>query len=177
MANEFSIVTAGEGASATREMMITYLNTGTADAPVWSPMGAKVNDSNIDYDWNIDTGMDVLGNAYTDAKTAKMSQTFSGSEIIAGNAVMNQLIDLAVVKKNPALLTKQDCLIVHTYLQNEAGAAFAERYPATSVIPTTIGGEGGGALVTDISVNYGGVREVGTATVADGVVTYTKKAA
>ena len=170
---EYTITTTGEGVSATREMMIAYLNTGTADSPVWSPMGAKVTDSNIEYDWSIEKNTDILGNAYTTAKTAQMAQSFSGSEIVAGDEVMNHLVNLAVVQKSAVQLVNQDCLIVHTYLKDSSGKSFAERYPSSSVVPTTLGGEGGAALVTDIDVTYGGARSIGSATVEDGVVTFT----
>lgn len=173
MADTYTITTSGEGISATREMMITYLNTGTADAPVWSAMGAKVTDSNIDYDWSIETNTDILGATYTRAKTAQMTQNFSGAEIVAGDNVMNHLTNLAVVQKSAAKLVNQDCLIVHTYLKAADGVAFAERYPASAVIPTTIGGEGGGFLVSDIEVTYGGTRSKGGASVVDGAISFT----
>lgn len=173
MAGKYSIVTTGEGISATREMMITYLNTGIADAPVWSAMGAKVTDSNIDYDWSLENSTDILGHSYAKAKTAQMTQSFGGSEIIAGDEVMEHLVDLAIVQKNAAMLMKQDCLIVHIYLQDESGATFAERYPASAVLPVTIGGEGGGALVTDIDVTYGGARTKGTAKKVEGAIQFT----
>lgn len=163
MAKKYNIVTTGEGVSATREMMITFLNTGATDAPVWSAMGAKVTDSSVEYDWSIENNTDILGNAYTTAKTAQMSQSFSGNEVIAGDSVMNHLVNLAVVQKDAAKLVNQDCLVVHLYLQDDNGKSFAERYPASAVVPTTIGGEGGAALVTDIDVTYGGARAVGTA--------------
>lgn len=172
--SKYTITTTGDGVSATREMMIAYLNTGTKATPVWSPMGAKVTDSNIEYDWSIENNTDILGNAYTTAKTAQMTQSFSGNEIVAGDEVMNHLVDLAVVQKSAVKLVNQDCLIVHTYLKNGDGEAFAERYPASSVVPTTLGGEGGAALVSDIDVTYGGARSVGSATVTDGVVTFTE---
>lgn len=173
MSEKFTIVTAGEGVSADRHMMITYLNTDATEAPVWSAMGLKVTDGNVEYDWGAETKTDILGNTFTTAKTAQMKQTFSGNEIIAGDAIMNRLADLAIVKKSATQLVNQDCLIVHTYLQNESGDAFAERYPASAVIPTTLGGEGGSALVSDIDVNFGGARAAGTAKVVDGVVTFT----
>lgn len=173
MADTYTITTSGEGVSATREMMITYLNTATYAAPVWSAMGAKVTDSSIEYDWSLENNTDILGNAYTTAKTAQMTQSFSGSEIVAGDNVMNHLVNLAVVDKSAVKLVNQDLLIVHTYLKNGEGQSFAERYPASSVVPTTLGGEGGAALVTDIDVTYGGARSKGSATVADGVVTFT----
>lgn len=175
MAGKYSIVTTGEGISATREMMITYLNTGSADAPVWSAMGAKVTDSNIDYDWSLENSTDILGNSYAKAKTAQMTQSFGGSEIIAGNSVMNHLVDLAVVQKNAAKLVKQDCLIVHTYLQDGEKRTFAERYPESAVIPTTLGGEGGAALVTDIDVTYGGARVVGYAVKTESGVEFNEE--
>lgn len=174
MAREFNIVTTGEGASASREMMITYLNTGTGSAPVWSSMGAKVFEGTINYDWGIETKTDILGRTFTTAKTANMTQTFSGSEIIAGDEVMNYLVDLAVVKKDATQLVNQDCLIVHVYLKNDSQEAFAERYSASAVTPTSIGGEGGAALVTDIEVAYGGKRETGTAKITDDGVVFTK---
>lgn len=173
MPEKFTITTAGNGVSASREMMITYLNTGTADSPVWSAMGAKVTDSSIEYDWGVESITDILGVSHTKAKTAQMTQSFTGSEIVGGDAVMNALVNLAVVQKDAQKLVNQDCLIVHTYLKDEGGAAFAERYSASSVIPTTLGGEGGASLVSDIEVTYGGKRTTGTATVADGVVTFT----
>lgn len=172
MAEKFTITTTGDGVSASREMMITYLNTGTESAPVWSAMGAKVTDSSIDYDWGLESITDILGVAHTKAKTAQMSQTFSGSEIVAGDAVMNHLVDLAIVQKDAQRLVQQECLIVHTYLRDESGTAFAERYAACSAVPTTIGGEGGASLVSDIEVTYGGARTKGTATVSNGSVTF-----
>lgn len=172
MAGKFTIST-GNGVSAARETLVTYLNTGTSDVPVWSAMGLKVTDSNIEYDWSQETNTDILGNTFTTAKTAQMTQSFSGNEIVGGDAVMNHLADLAIVQKNAALLTNQDLLIVHLYLKDEGGSVFAERYPASSVFPTTNGGEGGGMLVSDIDVSYGGERQTGTATVSNKTVTFT----
>lgn len=173
MAGKYSIVTAGDGISAARETLVTYLNTGTKDAPVWSAMGAKVTDSSIEYDWGLESSTDILGVTRSKAKSAKQTQSFAGNEIVGGDAVMNHLLDIAVVQKSAELVVAQDVLIVHTYLQDETGKAFAERYPTSAVVPTTRGGEGGGPLVSDINVEYGGERSVGTAAVADGVVTFT----
>ena len=173
MPDKFTITTSGDGVSASRHMMITYLNIGTDDVPEWAAMGAKVTESNIEYDWSMESMTSILGETYTKAKTANMTQAFSGSEIVAGDAVMNTLVNLAIVQKDAQKLVNQDCLIVHTYLQNESGAVFAERYPASAVLPTTLGGEGGASLVSDIEATYGGKRATGTATVDGKTVTFT----
>lgn len=176
MAKKYTITTKGDGVSATRDMMIAYLNTGTVEAPVWSAMGTKVTDSSIEYDWSMETITDILGVVHTKAKTAQMTQSFADSEIVAGDAVMNHLSNLAIVQKDASVLVNQDMLIVHFYLKDENGAPFAERYPASAVIPTTTGGEGGAPLVSTIDVTYGGVRTIGTAATADGAVTFTPEA-
>ena len=173
MANTYTIA-AKNGESAVREMLITALNTSESTTPKWSAMGVKVTESSINYDWGQETKKDIRGHVYTTAQTPEMTQSFSGSEIVGGDDVMNHLLNLAVVKKDHAALVNQDCLIIHTYLQDSAGKAFAERYQGCSVLVTTDGGEGGGVLASDIEVSYGGIRTTGTAAYADdGTITFT----
>lgn len=174
MARKFTIA-AKNGESATRPMLITYLNTSeTAATPAWNPMGLKVTESSIDYDYGTETKKDILGGVYTDAQNPTMTQSLSGNEIVGGNEVMEHLLNLAVVEKNHTALVKQDCLIVHTYLKDTNGKAFAERYQGCAVLPTTNGGEGGGVLVSDIEITFGGTYTTGTASFgSDGTVTFT----
>lgn len=168
MARKYNIV------SSNREHLVTMLNTESYSSPSWAAMGRHVTDSSIESDWSTETNTDILGNTYSTAKTAQMSQTFSGNQIVAGDEVMGYLCDIAIVRKDAASLIKQDLLIVHQYLQDADGNPFAERYPESMVIPTANGGEGGGQLVTDIDVTYGGKREVGTISVSEstGKVTF-----
>ena len=39
------------GQTIARELLIAYLNTGTASAPVWSPLGKRVEESSTELDW------------------------------------------------------------------------------------------------------------------------------
>ena len=76
------------GESAARDLMIAYLNTGTSSAPVWSPMGRTVEDSSVEYDYSQETKTDILGETHVTAKTPTATQTFSGNNLIAGDAVL-----------------------------------------------------------------------------------------
>ena len=79
-----------------------------------------------------------------------------------------------MVDQDAPALCNQDLLRIHLYAADESGAAFAERYPASMVKPSGLGGEGGGTLTMPIDITFGGAREVGTATVtADGTITFT----
>ena len=65
-----------EGQTVARELLIAYLNTGTSDAPVWSPVGKRVEDSTIEMDWSTETKTDIFGDTYTTGKKATKTQTF-----------------------------------------------------------------------------------------------------
>ena len=49
------------GRTIDRQLMIAYLNTGTAANPIWDPVGRRVQDSSSEWDWESDTVRDILG--------------------------------------------------------------------------------------------------------------------
>ena len=161
MAEKYSIA-GNSGESPLREQIVTYLNTTASEQPVWSPMGRTVEDSSIDADYSEDSKTDIFGTVWNSAKKPKREQEFSDSNLLAGDAVMNRVLDLCIVQQNMAELQNQDCLVVYLFLQDSSGKAFAERYPNSTVLMTSIGGPGGEKAVTGIKVSYGGERVTGT---------------
>ena len=161
MAEKYSIA-GNSGESPLREQIVTYLNTTASEQPVWSPMGRTVEDSSIDADYSEDSKTDIFGTVWNSAKKPKREQEFSDSNLLAGDAVMNRVLDLCIVQQNMAELQNQDCLVVYLFLQDSSGKAFAERYPNSTVLMTSIGGTGGEKAVTGIKVSYGGERVTGT---------------
>lgn len=162
------------GQTIDRALLIAFLNTGTSDAPVWSAVGKRVEDSSSEYDWGEETKQDILGHTYTNLKKPTISQTFEPGELDAGDVAQLKIWNLAIKDQNAAALANMDMLIVHLYAGTANTAAFAERYAACTVKPSGLGGEGGGNVGMPIDVTYGGARTVGTAAVAaDGTVTFT----
>lgn len=162
--------TTDAGKTIARELLIAYLNTGTAATPVWSPLGKRVEDSDTEYDWDTDTKRDILGATYGTMKKPTITQTFDPCELDAGDAAQVKLWNLAVKDQDAQGLAALDMLVVHFY----AGSNFAERYASCMVEITGLGGEGGGDITMPINVTYGGTRTVGTVTkAADGTVTFT----
>lgn len=157
------------GQTIDRELLIAYGNYGTAAAPQWGPLGSRVTESSIEYDWSDESSQDILGVTHTKMKKPIMTQSFDPAPLDAGDEYQKKIWNLAVKEQNAAALCAQDLLIVHYY------AGFAERYHACMVKPTSLGGEGGGSINMPYDVTYGGEREVGTASVApDGTITFTK---
>ena len=50
-------------AVVSRKLLLLFLNTGTADAPVWSRVGKRVEDSSMEYDWGKETKTDISSSA------------------------------------------------------------------------------------------------------------------
>lgn len=164
--------TAGE--AVTRKMLILYLNTGTSSAPTWAAIGKRVEDSSMEYDWGEESKTDILGSTYTTLKPPIITQTFDPCELDAGDAAQIKIWNTAIKEQNTGAMANNDLLVVHTYA-GTSSAAFAERYPASMIKPSGLGGSANVGMPIDVT--FGGAREVGTASVAEGKVTFTKAAA
>ena len=160
------------GQTVARELLVAFLNTGTADSPVWSPIGKRVEDSSISMDWSTETKTDIFGDSYTTGKKATKTQTFEPWELDASDIAQRKIWNLAIKDNDVNALLAQDMLIAHLYAGEES-KNFAERYESCAVLPTNLGGEGGGSVGMSIEVTYGGTRTIGTVSVSAGVATFT----
>ena len=184
------------GQTIARELLIAYLNTGTASAPVWSPLGKRVEESSTELDWESapvwsplgkrveessteldwesEISRDILGATYGTLKKPKITQTFEPCDLDGADAAQLKIWNLAVKDQDAQALAAQDMLIVHFYA-GESATPFAERFASCMIEVTGLGGEGGGNVGMPISVTYGGTRTTGTASrnAETGVVTFT----
>lgn len=161
------------GQTVDRSLLILYLNTGSNSAPVWSPIGKRVEDSSIELDWSTETKVDIFGETYTTGKKATKTQTFDPCELDASDPAQEKIWNLAIKDDNVNALLNQDMLLVHAYAGTANTAVFAERYESCAVLPTGLGGEGGGSVGMPIDVTFGGTRTIGTASVTGGKVEFT----
>ena len=160
-----------EGATVSRKLLILYLNTGTSEAPVWSVIGKRVEDSSMEYDWGDETKTDILGDTYTELKTPTITQTFDPCELDAGDKAQLRLWNQSIKDHDVAAMSNNDVLVVHAYTGDAESGAFAERYMSSTVRPTSLGGSSN--IGMPIDVTFGGKRQTGTATSTGGTVTFT----
>jgi hypothetical protein len=173
-----SAYTMQDGQTARREQLITYYNCGAYESPTWDAIGCRVTDSSIELDWGEDTSQDILGHTHTSVKEPTMTQGMEDFELEEGQPAYKDMWERGV-RDHSSAVAHRDLLIVHAYYapdSADADAFFAERYPDSAVLPTSIGGEGGGGLKMAVSVTFGGARETGTASINNGTVTFTKAA-
>lgn len=166
-----------DGETVARELLIAYLNTGTASSPVWSPLGNRTTDSSEEFDWSRESVKDILGNTRTSMKKPIITQTFDPWELDGGDEAVMKVHQLAVIEQNAQALCNLDMMIAHFYTTASGSSAgsFAERYSACSIENTGLGGEGGGNIGMPITVTYGGERTAGTVSKGtNGAVTFTE---
>jgi hypothetical protein len=159
------------GAVVERKMLILYLNTGSSSTPEWSPIGKRVEDSSMEYDWGDESKTDIFGRTYTTMKKPTIKQTFDPCELDASDTAQVKIWNQAVKDQDVSAMTNNDLLVVHTYAGTADTAVFAERYSACMVKPSGLGGSSN--IGMPIDVTFGGDRTTGTAEVAAGVVTFT----
>ena len=163
------------GAVVARKMLVLYLNTGTADAPVWSAVGKRVEDSSMESDWGEESKTDIFGEIYTTLKTPVITQTFDPCELDSGDVAQVKIWNQAIKDQDTGAMTNNDMLVVHTYAGTANTGVFAERYAACAVKPSGLGGSANVGMPIDVT--YGGTRTKGTAKVDAGAVTFTPEAA
>ena len=158
------------GEVVARKLLVLYLNTGTSDAPVWSAVGKRVEDSSMAFNWNESSKTDIFGDTYGTLKAPIITQTFDPCELDSGDVAQVKIWNQAIKDQDTGAMVNNDLLVVHTYVGDTTGA-FAERYPSSMVKPSGLGGAANVGMPIDVT--FGGARVTGTAKVANKVVTFT----
>lgn len=158
------------GLTVARELLILYLNTGTSSAPVWSPIGRRVESADMEKNYDANTIRDILGDVYSSLKKPIISQSFDPWPLDSGDAAASKVWSLDTLEQNVQALANQDVLVAHLYTTDGETTAksFGERYPNSMIEPTRMGGDGGGDLTQGCNVTFGGTRAVGAVTVGTG---------
>ena len=157
-----------------RKLLILYLNTGTSEAPVWSPIGKRVEDSSMEYDFGEESKTDIFGEVYTKLKKPIITQTFEPCELDAGDVAQVKIWNQSIKDQDVAAMANNDLLVVHAYAGTKDTAVFAERYGSCLVKPSSLGGSSNVGMPIDVT--FGGTRTTGTAAVSNGKVTFNTAA-
>ena len=160
-----------ENQTVARELLLLCLNTGTPEAPVWSPVGKRVTDSTMSYDWKKETSTDIMGINYTQLSKPLITQTFDPWQLDSADKAQKQIWNTGIRDQDPEALANMDMIVIHKYVGTANTAMFTERYSACAVVPNSLGGSNKVAM--PIEVTFGGERTIGTAAIVDGAFTFT----
>lgn len=161
------------GMKAERKLLITAANVGTSAAPEWEILGVGIEDSSVEFNFNVETKTDIRGVTSTTVNKPERKQKFDPYTIMDGSKLQVMLYNI-IRNENWSALSNMDMLLIHTYV-GAAGAYEAERFAGSAINPESLGGSG--TLDMPIEVIFGGEHTLGTAAIVDGVITFTAETA
>lgn len=107
-------------------------------------LGVRTEDSSIEYNAEITTTTDILGNNYSDMDKTQPEQTFDARPVIGGSKLTALLNDIR--RRNALSELQQFTIYVITSFVGSAGAYEAEKHDDCSITYDSIGG--------DVTVNF-----------------------
>ena len=100
------------GEVVARKLLVLYLNTGTSDAPVWSAVGKRVEDSSMAFNWNESSKTDIFGDTYGTLKAPIITQTFDPCELDSGDVAQVKIWNQAIKDQDTGAMVNNDLLVV-----------------------------------------------------------------
>lgn len=139
-----SPINLADGQRAERKLLITVVEWKEGSTTNREILGKRTPDSSIEYNSEIETSTDILGNNYTDLNRTQPSQTFDPYLILGGSKLGALLNDIR--KRNALSELNQFTAYIITAFTGSAGAYEAERHDDCTITYDAIGG--------DVNVNF-----------------------
>ena len=152
---------------AQRKTLITVAEWTPVGAtePVREILGARTEDSSIEFNADVATSTDILGVTYTDVNKTEPQQTFDPFFLLGGSALGEYLVAAALENRITYYNGKFNVYIIAAFINDKSGTAAATKYKTVkhsgcSIIPTSMGGD---AYVSmPIEVHYSNDITVGS---------------
>lgn len=159
-----------------RSQFATFLNvTPSGDTPTWARMGKGITSASVSYNPTVNDEQYI----HEDSGTKELDSyapTMAGEQTAYKGDAVFDYIDSLRQSRAVGDDAKTDMLMIYVYDKEAEGKYKAEKQEVAISI-NEFGGEAGGAVTISYDVGFCGEPEIGTATIVDKVVTFTKKGA
>ena len=133
---------------AQRKTLITvaeWTPTGATE-PIREILGARTEDSSIEFNADIATSTDILGVTYTDVNKTEPQQSFDPFFLLGGSKLGEYLVAAALENRINDYNGKFNVYIIAAFINDKAGETAATQYMTVkhsgcSIIPTSMGGD------------------------------------
>lgn len=157
----------GAGIKAPRKLLKHYVNVGTKAEKTWELLGAGIEDSAIETNFETETVNDILGNAETSVISAAPSQSFEPFTVRGGSKLAFMLHEIWLNKEYEKL-SQFEMLTVYSYVGDTSGGYDATIEEDCTITFSSIGGSAN--VDMPITVNYSDKKQRGTVTFGAGNV-------
>ena len=155
-------MTLNTGERAQRKTLITVAEWGTG-TPTREILGTRTEDSSIEFNADIETSTDILGNNYTDVNRTQPQQDFDPFYLLGGSALGEYLLQAALENDIAKYNNVFNIYIITAVIDGGTSPAHAYKtikHEECSIIPTSIGGDS--YVNMPIEVHYSNKITVGT---------------
>lgn len=157
-----------QGDRAQRKTLITVAEwtPGNEVDPVREILGARTEDSSIEFNPDVATSTDILGITYTDVNKTEPNQSFDPYYIMGGSKLSEYLVQAALENDIQKYNGKFTIYIIAAFINDgvkgveDASSYKAIKHTGCSIIPQSIGGDAYTAM--PIEVHYSNNITVGT---------------
>ena len=153
-----------------RSDFMAFLNTGTKEGPVWSRMGKGITSQVVSYNPATTSETYIDEDSATTNLDSYSVNIATPQTAYKGNAVFD-FVDKLRQNRAVGSDAQAEVLLVYAYDKTSENVFKAEKNNAVLQIDD-FGGEGGGSVVLNYTVNLNGDPILGTATVENGAVTF-----
>ena len=135
--NQFNLA---NGQRAERKLLITVAEWMEGTSQVREILGTRTEDSSIEYNADIETTTDILGNNYTDLNRTQPQQDFDPYLILGGSKLGAKLND---IRKRNALseLSQFTLYIITAFVGNSTSGYEAEKHVDCTIAYNSMGGD------------------------------------
>ena len=150
----------GAGVRAQRKTLITVAawGEGTGNQELHREiLGARTEDSSIEFNPDIQTSTDIRGKTYTDVNKTEPQQTFDPFYLLGGSALGEYLVTAALENDIDAYNGTFNIYIITAFISEASGEPATTSYKAVkhtgcSIIPISLGGDSYNSM--PIEVHY-----------------------
>ena len=151
----------GTGVKVPRKLLKHFVNVGTKEQKEWEILGAGIEDSAIETNFETETVNDILGNSETSITSAAPSQSFEPFTVRGGSKLAFQLHEIWLNKAYEKL-SQFEMLTVYSYVGDKSTGYDAIIEEDCTIIFSSIGGSA--YVDMPITVNYSDKKQRGTVT-------------
>lgn len=136
-----------DGVRAKRKLLITVAAWGTVTENTEANreiLGVRTEDSSIEFNPDIETSTDILGNNYTDVNKTEPQQDFDPFTLLGGSALGEYLANAALENDIDAYQNAFTIYIIEAFATSGSSPSVtykAVKHTDCSIIPTAIGGD------------------------------------
>jgi len=146
-------------AEALRKSLVCFVDVGTPTSPSWEAQGYKTEDASIEFNPDITTITDVLGDTYTDVNKFEPAITFEPNTVRMGAKLTEKMHEYFIEDKL-AEFAEFRAAIVFGYIDGGGpGTYLAKIYDKCTIYPNGLGGSS--RVDMPFTINYGGEVTLG----------------